>query len=100
MEKKIILVTGSSSGFGRMTSEALGRSDEAQSARWGIFECDFNADYLRAFLKRLPDFDDEEAELRAITHARAYAGFHHGLAFSINWPALDAAAAHVLERQS
>ncbi len=78
--------------------ETLGRLEDAQAARWSIFARDLNADYLRAFLKRLPDFEDEEAETRAITHARGYAGFHQGLTFLVNWPALNAAAAHVLER--
>lgn len=78
--------------------DALGRSAEAQQARWAIFERDLSTDYLRAYLKRLPDFDDEEAETRAIAHARAYAGFHQGLAFLVDWPTHDAAAAHVVER--
>ncbi len=79
--------------------EALGRSAETQEARWAIFERDLDADYLRAFLKRLPDFEDEEAEIRAIAHARADHDFHRALAFLVNWPAPDDAAAHVLERQ-
>lgn len=78
--------------------EALVRPAEAQQARWAIFERDLSADYLRAYLKRLPDFDDEEAEIRALAHARASPGFHQGLAFLVNWPAHAAAAAHVLER--
>ena len=45
-----------------------------------------------------PDFEDEEAETRAIAHARSFAGFHQGLAFLVNWPAHDAAAAHAVER--
>ena len=80
--------------------DALGRSAEAQEARWDIFERDLSADYLRAYLKRLPDFDDEEAEDRAIAFARQYAGFHQALAFLINWPAHDAAAVLILERHN
>ncbi len=68
------------------TLEALGRSAEAQDERWAIFERDLNADYLAAYLKRVPDFDDEEAENRAMAHARAYAGFHQALSFLVNWP--------------
>jgi hypothetical protein len=74
------------------TLEALGQSAEAQDQRWAIFERDLNADYLAAYLKRLPDFDDEEAENRALAHARAYAGFHQALAFLVNWP--NQAVAH------
>ena len=46
--------------------EALGRSEEAQSFRWACFERSLRADHLRAYLKRLPDFDDIEAEQRAL----------------------------------
>ena len=74
------------------TLEALGRSAEAQDERWAIFERDLNADFLAAYLKGLPDFDDEEAENRALAHARTYAGFHQALAFLVNWP--NQAVAH------
>ncbi len=67
------------------TLEAMGRSAEAQDERWAIFERDLNADYLADFLRRVPDFDDEEAENRALAYARAYAGFHQALAFLVNW---------------
>jgi hypothetical protein len=80
------------------TLETLGRSADAQADRWAIFERDLNADYLRAYLKQLPDFDDEEAEARAIAHVANYAGFHQALAFLANWPAHDTAAALILER--
>lgn len=80
--------------------EELGRSTDAQAERWAIFERDLNADYLRAYLKRLPDFDDEEAEDRAIKHACNYVGFHQTLDFLINWPAHDAAADLILRRSS
>lgn len=80
--------------------EELGRSSDAQTERWAIFERDLDADYLRAYLKRLPDFEDEEAEFRAIKHVRKYVGFHQALQFLINWPAHDAAADLILERHS
>ncbi len=76
------------------TLEALGRSVEAQDERWAIFERDLNADYLAAYLKRVPDFDDEEAEIRAMAHARSYAAFHQALAFLVNWP--NQAVAHAV----
>lgn len=74
------------------TLEALGRSAEAQDERWVIFERELNADYLAAYLKHLPDFDDEEAENRALAHVRTYDGFHQALAFLVNWP--NQAVAH------
>lgn len=84
------------------TLEALARSAEAQDERWAIFERDLNADYLAAYLKRVPDFDDEEAENRALAYARAYPSFHQALAFLVNWPnqaaALGVAADLIVER--
>ncbi len=44
------------------TLEALERGDEAQAYRWTCFEQSLNDEHLRTFLRRLPDFDDMEAE--------------------------------------
>jgi hypothetical protein len=46
--------------------EALGRANEAQAARWSCFERSLSSSHLRAYLKRLPDFDDIEAEKKAL----------------------------------
>ena len=78
--------------------DALGRTAEAQRTRWAIFERSLSTDYLRAYIKQLPDFDDEEAADRACAHARQYASFHQALAFLINWPAHDTAAGLILDR--
>ena len=78
--------------------EALGRSDEAQAMRWAIFEDQLDAEYLRAFLKRLPDFDDDAAEERAIAHVSGILDFTQGLAFLVDWPAHDAASKMILAR--
>jgi len=78
--------------------EALGRPDEAQAFRWTCFERSLDPEHLRAYLKRLPDFEDLEAEERARSHALAYPNAHHGLMFLTAWPALDQAAALVLAR--
>lgn len=86
------------------TLDALGRSAEAQDERWAIFERDLNADYLTSYLKRLPEFDDEEAENRALSYARAYTDFHQALDFLVNWPspakAHGVAADLIMERHS
>ena len=50
--------------------EALGRADEAQAARWRCFERSLSATHLRAYLTRLPDFDDVEAEEKALDYAQ------------------------------
>lgn len=82
------------------TLEALGQSAQAQTARWAIFENSLNADYLRAHLKRLPDFDDTEAEERALTHVRQHVDFHQALGFLLDWPAHRLAAEMVLARHA
>ena len=78
--------------------DALGRTDEAQAERWAVFERTLSSDYLRAYLNRLPDFDDEEAESKALAQAQQYDNFHHALWFMLDWPALDLAAELVLAR--
>ena len=78
--------------------DALGRSSEAQDERWQAFERGLDAGYLRAHLKRLPDFDDMEAEEGALRFASRFTSFHQALAFLIDWPALDRAAGLILAR--
>lgn len=72
--------------------EAQGRHDEAQALRWACFERSVSADHLRAYLKRLPDFDDLEAEERALTFVMGLEDHLHALHFLTLWPALDKAA--------
>ncbi|ANY82964.1 hypothetical protein BB934_32615 (plasmid) [Microvirga ossetica] len=78
--------------------EALGRADEVQAFRWACFERSLNPEHLRSYLKRLPDFDDLEAEERAIAHARSHPSVHQALSFLMTWPALDQAAHLALTR--
>jgi len=78
--------------------DALGRATDAQEARWQCFLKSLSIDHLRAYLQRLPDFDDEEALTKALDYAQTVKSPHSALAFLINWPALDRAALLVLER--
>lgn len=78
--------------------EALDRGEEAQAARWSCFERSLSAPHLRAYLKRLPDFDDMEAEERALDHAQGCKNLIEALSFLVSWPALDRAAKLVTER--
>lgn len=78
--------------------DALGRGDDAQAARWSCFERALSAEHLRAYLKRLSDFDDVEAEARALDHAERYESLLQALAFLVYWPALDRAATVVIRR--
>lgn len=78
--------------------EALGRHQDAQAYRWTCFERSLSERHLRAYLKRLPDFDDVETEELALEHAAAYPGVNAVLAFLVAWPALDRAARVVHDR--
>ena len=78
--------------------DALGRSGDAQADRWQAFERGLDAEYLRAHLKRLPDFDDLEAEERAIGFVSRHPSFHQALAFLIDWPAFERAAGLIMAR--
>ena len=78
--------------------DALDRHDEAQSDRWNGFSTGLDGRHLRAYLKRLPDFDDIEAEERAMTLALAFRDVHTALGFLLEWPALDRASQLILAR--
>ena len=78
--------------------EAEGRKEEAQELRWTMFERDLSAPVLRAYLARLPDFDDVEALDRALAHAATYADFETALGFLMDWPAHREAATLVERR--
>ncbi|MBY5440814.1 DUF6880 family protein [Rhizobium leguminosarum] len=82
------------------TLEALGRREEAQIYRWTCFEQSLHDQHLRAFLKRLPDFDDLEAEEKAFAHAQAFPDVHQALTFFLNWPAPAEAAKLVMRRKA
>ncbi len=78
--------------------EALRRGDEAQTARLSCFERSLSARHLRAYLKQLSDFDDVEAEERALDHAERYKDLLQSLSFLISWPSLERAARIVIQR--
>jgi hypothetical protein len=78
--------------------EALGRKDEAQAERWSSFTRSLRVDLLRDHLKRLPDFEDFQAERRAMALAAGHEDPHRALNFFVDWPDLAAAAEHVRKR--
>jgi hypothetical protein len=78
--------------------EARGQGDLAQDMRWAGFERGLSMERLRDYLKRLPDFDDVEAEDRALVHAEDFHDLHAALDFLVQWPAWDRAARLVLRR--
>ncbi|MFU8779368.1 MAG: DUF6880 family protein, partial [Roseovarius sp.] len=65
--------------------EAMGRTGEAQEFRWACFERDLSAEYLRAYLRKLPDFEDIEAEERAMAIAMGDPDVLLAVQFFLEW---------------
>ncbi|MBU1376283.1 MAG: hypothetical protein KKE02_16770 [Alphaproteobacteria bacterium] len=78
--------------------EAAGQPDTAQAARWASFERTLSAERARAFTRRLPDFEDVEAENRAFDHAARHPDTQLGLQFLMEWPAFPEAATMIEAR--
>ncbi|WP_322758748.1 DUF6880 family protein [Synechococcus sp. CBW1107] len=79
--------------------EALGRTDEAQAARWHWFEQTLMETYLRDYLQQLPAFEDGEAEQRAIDFVAARPDLFEALSFLLEWPTgLNRAAQVIVQR--
>lgn len=76
--------------------EALGQRGEAQQQRWASFCRCLSISHLRAFLQRLDDFADVEAEERALQLAEQHPQPLLALVFLVQWPALPRAARHVI----
>jgi hypothetical protein len=79
------------------TLEALGHKPEAQAFRLACFEPSLNADLLGAYIKRLPDFDDEEALDKALLYAQDFPDLTKALSFLIAWPALSHASTRIIK---
>lgn len=78
--------------------EALEREDEAQAYRWQCFEQSLNDEHLRAYVRRLPDFDDLEAEEKAFVYAQGFPDAHRALYFFLRWPSPTEAAKLLIKR--
>jgi len=76
--------------------EHLERQEDAQQQRWTLFCRSLSIPHLRAYLQRLDDFADVEAEERAFQIAEAHPQPHLALEFLVRWPALNRAARHVI----
>ncbi|MDY6922469.1 MAG: hypothetical protein SWI22_00745 [Pseudomonadota bacterium] len=72
--------------------EAEGRGDEADAARWRMFERTLSADQLRTLVAKLADFEDVVALDRAFALAADHPDAMKALAFLMDWPALREAA--------
>jgi hypothetical protein len=78
--------------------DAVKRTDEAQALRLAFFQVHLSLPHLRAYLHQLPDFEDFEAEQRALDHVGGHANVHAALSFLVEWPAHERAAQLVLSR--
>lgn len=78
--------------------EASGHSDAAQGLRLQTFRQTLDPVYLRTYLKRLPDFEDVEAEDAELDAAITADDASGALWLLIQWPSLDRAARLVLAR--
>jgi hypothetical protein len=78
--------------------DGKGQREQAQRLRWAAFEERLSSMQLRAYLKRLPDFEDVEAEDRAMQHALGFGSFSSALSFFQEWPDQARAAQLVTAR--
>ena len=76
--------------------DAVGRSADAQAARWSVFQRTLSAPHLKAYLKRLDD--DLDAEEQALDHALHHPRALDAFLFLTNWPDLDRAGRLVIDR--
>jgi hypothetical protein len=78
--------------------EKLGRVDELKAHLWDTFEQTLSQRSLRRYLKMLPDFDDVEAEARALALAETYPHLGAAISFLVDWPSHERAARVVMAR--
>ncbi len=78
--------------------DAVKRTAEAQALRLAFFQAHLSPSHLREYLRRLPDFEDFEAEQRALDHVGGHSNVHAALAFLVEWPAHERASQLVLSR--
>lgn len=80
--------------------ERLGKLGDLKEHLWTTFEHSLSARALRKYLKLLPDFDDIEAEEKALNIVESFPRLGAAISFLIDWPAHDRVARLVLARQS
>ncbi len=71
-----------------MRWSSLADETEAQAVRWRLFERTLSVDLLRAFLRALPDFEDDAALDRAFQLASRHPNAMGALTFLTQWPNL------------
>jgi len=80
--------------------DALDEKSAAQSLRWQSFEERLSTAILREYLKNLPDFEDIEAEDRALSHAMSYSDSIRALKFYQDWSRPDLVAQLIVQRHA
>ncbi|MGN7871516.1 DUF6880 family protein [Paracoccus sp. 22332] len=78
--------------------EKLGKLDQLKAHLWDRFEQSLSARSLRKYLKLLPDFDDIEAEEKALDIAEGHSHLGAAISFLVGWPSHDRAARIVMAR--
>ena len=63
-----------------------------------MFRAQLSPAHLRAYLDRLPDFEDVEAESEALDFVGGHSNVHAALAFLVQWPAHERAARMIHSR--
>lgn len=77
----------------------LERESEAAALLWHGFEATLSTELLRAHIKMLPDFENADAEDRAIQVARDHPNSMAALAFLMAWPRPDEAATLIIAHE-
>ncbi|WP_244480148.1 DUF6880 family protein [Methylobacterium sp. Leaf465] len=76
--------------------DSLGQTQAAQALRWEAFGRNLDPAMLRAYLAKLPDFEDDAALDRAFDQAQAHPDRYRALAFLTHWPNSTRAARLVM----
>lgn len=78
--------------------EKLGKTAELKDHLWNTFQQNLSGRSLRRYLKLLPDFEDIDAEEKALGIAEAFSDTDVAIGFLVGWPAHERAARVVLAR--
>ena len=78
--------------------EKLGKMDELKEHLWNAFQQNLSGRSLRRYLKLLPDFEDIEAEEKALGIAEAFSDTDAAISFLVDWPAHERLARVVIAR--
>ena len=78
--------------------QKMGKLDALMVHLWATFQQTLYAGSLRKYLKMLPDFEDMEAEKKALSHAETHPHLGAAIHFLLAWPDLRRLAKLVIAR--